>query len=181
MVSHVRTLNFSMSDWKYLLLFRKTPVHMLKALQLEVCMQEAYNGSNRGSKERQGGRRPKKWPSVFLHFSLSFFPRVLKQWICYQVTRTKPPIPAPRQKKEQTSTGISHLVSSKTPDNNVAGNCTISIHKLRRARILSWKYCLLHRCKGPKISMDLYTAFWCFWMCCPVQSKSANSSLCLII
>jgi len=39
-----------------------------------------------------------------------------------QVT-TKIPVPAPRQKKEQISPEISSVVSSKTSDNIITGNC----------------------------------------------------------
>jgi hypothetical protein len=39
-----------------------------------------------------------------------------------QVT-TKIPVPAPRQKKEQISPEISSVVSSKTPDKIITGNC----------------------------------------------------------
>jgi len=36
---------------------------------------------------------------------------------------TKIPVPAPRQKREQISSEISSVVSSKTPDNIITGNC----------------------------------------------------------
>jgi hypothetical protein len=79
---------------------------------------KACNGS-----KREGSKRPKPPPPFLLC--------VHKYWICYQVTRAKMPIPAPRRKKGQSLTGISHLVSSKTPDNSEAGKYMINIKDLK--------------------------------------------------
>jgi len=62
-------------------------------------------------------RRLWKWPSVY-HIAVC----VLKHYVYCQVA-TKIPVPAPRRKKEQISPEISSVVTSKTPDNIITGNC----------------------------------------------------------
>jgi hypothetical protein len=99
---------------------------------------------NKGSEKGKRGRR-----LCFVMYFHYFLPSILKHWVCYQVIRREVPIPAPRQKKGQSSTGISHLVSSKIPDNIVTGKYMINIKDLK------WKQICI---------------FWCSFTFCLVQS-----------